>query len=375
MADSLRVGGIQSSLKVFVNKLAESGLQVDLFLFNNDNYKKFIDEKINVITGGKLLKIISYTGNEAYHKGKFIYIIRKILAFLCKVLGSNFVYGIIFSLEKKLNRQYDYAISYSNNVSFRSTYFGCNKYVLEMVNALKKIGYIHLDYNLIYNKKVNSEYSKFDNIWFVSNYVKQTYLKYNLGFEKKCKVIYNFINDKNMVCNENPYHNKKFHIVTVGRLDDNKNQIDAVPIAKKLKEKFGDQFEWYLVGDGPTKNKLLDEIKKNKLENNLIITGYKNNIADYYYHSDVLVSLSKSESYGLAIVEALYCNLPVVIKKIPVSKELINNNGVVCDTLKEIYEEIKLLISDNKYYQKRKKSSILKVNNEDILKKIIEELR
>ncbi len=374
MADSLRIGGIQSSLKVFVNKLAESDLQIDLFLFNNDNYKKFINEKINVITGGKLLKIISYTSEEAYHKGKFIYIIRKILAFLCKTLGSNFVYGIIFKLEKKLNSKYDYAISYSNNVSFHSTYFGCNKYVLEMVEASKKIGYIHLDYNLIYNKKVNNEYSKFNDLWFVSNYTKQTYLKYNPSSEKKCKVIYNFINEKNLICNDNPYHNEKFHIISVGRLDDNKNQIEAIPIAKELKKQFDSQFEWYLVGDGPEKNKILDEIKKNKLENNIIITGYKNNIADYYYHSDVLVSLSKSESYGLAIVEALFCNLPVVIKNIPVSKELINNNGVVCDTINDIYKELELLINDNKYYQKRKKSSILKVNNDIILKNLIKEL-
>lgn len=375
MVDSLRIGGIQSSLKVFVNKLVNSGLQIDLFLFNNDNYKKEINKKINVITGGKLLKIISFTSEEAYQKGKFIFIIRKILAFLCKVLGSNFVYGIIFKFEKRLNTNYDYAISYSNNVSFRSTYFGCNKYVLEMVNASKKIGYIHLDYNFIYNKKVNYEYSKFDNIWLVSDYVKQTYLKYNPNFKEKCKVIYNFINEKNMVCNGNPYHNKKFHIVTVGRLDNNKNQIEAVSIAKKLKEQLGECFEWYLVGDGPEKNKILNEIKKNKLENNLIITGYKNNIADYYYHSDVLVSFSKSESYGLAIVEALFCNLPVVIKEIPVLKELIDNNGVIFNTLEEIVEELKLLINNNKYYQKRKKSSILKVNNDDILKNVIKELR
>lgn len=371
VSDSLRIGGIQTSLKTFLKILSSKGYKIDLFLFNDDNSKNVFNQNIKIISGSKLLKIISYTKEEAKKKGFCIYLIRCLFAILCRLFGSNIIYKLLFVIEKKL--KYDIAISYSNNVSFNSTYFGYNKFVLEKVSAPLKIAYIHVDYNNIQCKKADEEYKKFDKIWFVSKYTLNTFLKYNKGQKNKCNVIYNFIDEEKIRYSiNNPYNNSKFHIVTIGRLDENKSQIDAVEISSKLKEKKID-FEWYLIGDGPDKDKINNLIKNNNLEQNVFLLGNKNNIADYLYNSNIFVSLSKSESYGLAIVEALYTNTIVIVRKIPVIHEIIDNNGIVCDNISEITSEIIKLYSDKKYYNTCKKNAKIIINNEIILEQIKKE--
>lgn len=372
VSDSLRIGGIQKSLKLFLKELSKEKIDLTLFLFNDSGKEELSDLNINIISGTKLLKLISYTSEEAKEKGIIVYVLRKFLALLCKLFTSDLVYSFIFLFEKRLNN-YDSAISYSNNVSNRSVYFGYNKFVIEKVKSKNKITYLHVDYNNIYTKKINKEYQSFDNIWCVSNYVKSTFLKYNKHLKNRIKVVYNFIDD-NKDIKGNPFGNKKHHIITVGRLDKNKSQIESIYISKKLKDKNVD-FEWYLIGDGPEKNNIIQEIKSNNLENNIFLIGNKNNINDYLNYSDIFVSLSKSESYGLAIAEALKFNTITIVKDIPVIKEIIDKNGIICKNNDIIVDEIYKLLNNKKYYLEKKKLSKLNIKNDDILKEVLRLLK
>ena len=356
VSDSLRVGGIQSSLINFIKEISKENYQITLFLFNDSDKHKLQQENINIISGTKMLKIISYSSEEARKKGTIIFIIRKCLALLCKLFTSNFVYSLIFLFEKKLY-DYDVAISFSNNISNRAVYFGYNKFVLEKVKSKYKISYLHADYETIRTDFFDKEYRKFDRIWFVSDFVKKTFLKYNEMCSSKCDVVYNFINtDKMRKEKKNPFNNKKFHIVTIGRLDQNKSQIDSIEIASQLLKNKVD-FEWYLIGEGPEKERIEETIKLNDLEEYIYLTGNKDNVEDYLYYSDVFVSLSKSESYGLAIAESLLLKNITIVKNIPVIKEFISDNGIICDDNEEIAKTLIKLINDSNYYKECKKKS------------------
>ena len=149
VSDSLRMGGIQSSLKVFIKMLSTKDYDITLFLFNDTDKEFFKADNIKIISGSKLLKVISYTSAEAKQKGIFTFLIRKGLALLCRIFSANLIYKCIFFFEKRL-LGYDVAISYSNNISDRSVYFGYNKFVLEKTDAKLKIGYIHADYGTIH---------------------------------------------------------------------------------------------------------------------------------------------------------------------------------------------------------------------------------
>lgn len=89
-----------------------------------------------------------------------------------------------------------------------------------------------------------------------------------------------------------------------------------------------------IIGDGPDRKKL--EKKYNK---NTLFVGYKHgqDIVDLLSISDVFVFPSKTETFGLVIVEALACSLPVAAYDIQGPKDIITNgvDGYLGDNLKE----------------------------------------
>ena len=375
VSDSLRIGGIQTSLKNFIKTLPKEKFDITLFLFNEEGLENnLIDSNVKIKLGSKLLRVVSCSSEYAKKKGKLFYIVRKLYALLCKIFTSNVMYNLVFTFEKKL-KGYDVVLSYSNNISNKSVYFGYNLFSIKKVEALEKISYIHIDYNKIHSKYIDSEYKKFNQIWLVSKFTKETFLKYNPSLEYKCKVIYNFIDiEKLNNIKKNPYKNNKFHIVTTGRLDENKSQIDAIEICKKLKNDKLD-FDWYLLGDGPDRTKLQKLIKENNLSDNLYLCGNVDNVNEYLAYSNLFVSLSKSESYGLAIVESLLLNCVTISRNIDVISEIIENgkNGIYCE-LDEMYSYIKKLIINKAFYNKYKKNTKANYDYSKNLDNVIEAL-
>lgn len=374
MCDSLRVGGIQSALKSLLKNIKDD-YKVDLFLYNIDSVSDELDGKIDIYSGTGLLKIISYTRKEASKKGVYIYIVRIILALLCRIFNSRFVYKFIFKRQNKFNG-YDVAISFSNNVGIHSTYFGCNQFVISNIEAKEKVAWLHVDYESfnLNNKINNDEYNQFDKIICVSDFVKKQFVKYNPKLAKKCHVIENFIDyDKIRFLaqeKEDIFDKKIFNIISVGRLDDNKNQMLQLETALKLKNDRV-KFKWYFVGDGNNLKKYKEFVFKNGIENYVIFLGAKTNPYKYISNSNLLVSSSKSESYGLTLVEALILNVPVVSMYYGAIDEVnVNNNILVCYSKDEFYYNLKKIIDDKELYCYYKNNSYFKNQNEAIMKKI-----
>ena len=162
VSDSLRVGGIQRSLRTFLDNLNYNEYDITLFLFN-DRYPEDLPTSIHLLKSNFFLRTISLTLKEAKSENFLVYFVRIFLAFLCKVLGSEFVYSTIFLFTKNI-KYYDIALSYSNNGNNRTVYYGYNKFVLNKVKADRKITYLHVDYEImrLNNKTNRNEYSKFD---------------------------------------------------------------------------------------------------------------------------------------------------------------------------------------------------------------------
>lgn len=376
VSDSLRIGGIQTALINLLKILDLKKYEIDLFLFNDDNSSEKIDNRINIVHGSKLLKICSYTLNQAKEKGMFIYLIRIVLAVFCKIFGANFVYNCIFLFEKKL-KNYDIAVSFSNNGNIRSTYFGYNKFVLKKIQAKKKIAWLHVDYeSMKMNNKINNrEYKLFDSVVAVSKATMDSFIKYIPEMKEKTIVIYNYldidlINKKSLEKTQYKFNNKLFNIVCVGRLDNNKNQIMQLKIAKRLKEE-NIKFKWYLIGDGPERYNLENYIKNNNLENYVIMLGYISNCYPYIKNSNLVVSTSLSESYGLSIVEALNLGTPVMALHYPAIDEILNKDSMsICFDEDKLFDTIKNIIIFKDKYNKLKNNIYVKNVNETIYEKV-----
>lgn len=370
VSDSLRVGGIQRSLRTFLDNLNYNEYDITLFLFN-DRYPEDLPTSIHLLKSNFFLRTISLTLKEAKSENLLVYFVRIFLAFLCKVLGSEFVYSTIFLFTKNI-KYYDIALSYSNNGNNRTVYYGYNKFVLNKVKADRKITYLHVDYEImrLNNKTNRNEYSKFDKILTVSEYTKRVFIKCNKDLEKKVEVVYNFLPNNINNNLKNPYNYNGFIIVSVGRLDDNKNPGLQVEIAKELKNR-NLQFKWYLIGDGVLRKAMEVMVKRESLNDCVFFLGSKEDAYSYIKYANAYVSTSKSESYGLSIAEALLLNTVVVAKEYPALHEIINtDNGFICEDKEKMIYILTELITIPNLYNDAKKKAILNFDNQKNYKKL-----
>lgn len=140
-------------------------------------------------------------------------------------------------------------------------------------------------------------------------------------------------------------------------------------IAKKLTQS-NLNFKWYIIGEGNNKDKLLELSKLYGIEDNVVFLGAKNNVYPYIKNSKILNSTSLSESFGLTIAEAQILNTPVIALNYPSLNEIIDDNGIICNSELEIYNNILNLFNNEKEYSLLKEKTVYKIKDETIDKQL-----
>ena len=144
----------------------------------------------------------------------------------------------------------------------------------------------------------------------VSRAVKDFMIASNISRASKIKVIYNGIKISNLEAKVFQSE-REFLIATVGTLNPHKGMQYLIRALPKIKNEFpGIRLE--IIGDGPYKRVLLNEVKKLKLKDYVKFTGFIPDIEKYLTRFDLYVQPSISESFGLAITQAMSVGLPVV---------------------------------------------------------------
>lgn len=375
--DALRAGGIRTSLLNFLNNIDYERYEVGLYAFHFEEADyRILNKNVNVFRSTNLLDTAGCTNKEIKKKGFFSFLNRRFLLIMCKIFKSDYIFSILFKSEKR-NLACDIAISYTNNVNDNSLYFGSNKFVLEKVEARKKIAWLHADYEKMHlNLGIHGkEYSKFDNVIAVSNSTREKFLKYNPSLENITSVIYNFLDEKSLVSKSKEkidyvFNKDIFNLITICRLDENKSPFMIVDICKELiKQKF--VFKWHIIGDGPLYEKLVNTIKDSELAEYIEIYGFIENPYPYLYKSDLYVSTSKSEGYSLSIAEALFLKIPVVCGWYESVSEAITTNGIVVENnVDSMVKEIASIINNEDKLCSLRNSTKVKNSNIEISKEV-----
>lgn len=108
-----------------------------------------------------------------------------------------------------------------------------------------------------------------------------------------------------------------------------------------------------IVGDGPGRKSLMQFVEEKGMNKNVTFTGniQRDKIVDYYFTADVFITTSKYESFGLAVLEAMSCSLPVIIPCIGwlprLLKEKENGKFINPDDIRSLKEAI-LFVAGNK---------------------------
>lgn len=100
-------------------------------------------------------------------------------------------------------------------------------------------------------------------------------------------------------------------MISVGRLHPNKNQILQLDIAAGLKQR-GIPFRLHILGEGENRNELEVRIMSLNLQEEVKLPGNVDNVQEHLGNADLFIHTSIREAFGLVMVEAMACGLPVV---------------------------------------------------------------
>lgn len=152
---------------------------------------------------------------------------------------------------------------------------------------------------------------------------------------------------------ENNEIDKENIFLNVGRLKRQKNQKLLIEAFAKVSNQLKD-WKLVIVGRGPEEEDLKKIIKELNLENQIILTGYSDNVYEYYAKAKAFILTSRHEGFPNVAVEAMAFGLPLISTLVPGVDEFIENqkNGFVIeekiDSISETMLDVAKL-SEEKY--------------------------
>ena len=172
-----------------------------------------------------------------------------------------------------------------------------------------------------------------------------------------------FQTDKTSTLNE-----KK--VISVGRLTPQKNYASLIRAFKNVVDKHPD---WTLeiYGDGPQEMELKSLIDKLNLKRHVFLKGFSSNIKEVMTNASIFALSSIFEGFGLVIVEAMACGLPVVSYECPCGPKDIITEGkdgfiVKVNDENALADKINLLIGKEKLRQQISNAAIIKAEQYNI---------
>ncbi len=247
--------------------------------------------------------------------------------------------------QEKLDDNYDIAIAYADGAA--------TWYVAKSVCAKKKLAFVHTDVKSAgYTAKQEGLiYAGFDRIIFGSEASRESFLQMLPNLRSKTALLPNKIDVEEVLCLAEEYdpfpsENGQIKIVSVGRLSHEKG-MDLIPeLLRRLKDD-GKRVRWYIVGDGPERNSILQQAKVYDVEEMLVLTGVKENPYPYVRGCDIYVQPSRYEGFCIALTEARALCRPAVACDFAGAREQIKNGhtgfvtGMSVDSL---YDGVRKLV-------------------------------
>jgi len=178
---------------------------------------------------------------------------------------------------------------------------------------------------------------------------KDASLFFSAKIRKKSVILKNSLNPVFMVERFEGERDKT--IVSVGRLDANKNQALLIRAFSRLAEEYP-EYKVILYGEGKDKKKLESIIKELNMEGKVLLAGATSDVVNAIQKASAFVLTSNTEGMPNALIEAMALGLPVISTDCPCGgpKDLIKNkdNGILIPVNDEeaLTEAIRFLLDN-----------------------------
>lgn len=320
--------GTEKSLADILNRMDSTKYKIDVFPLFKDANSNILNSNIKVLNS-----LIDYTIDGFDEK--------KALDDYYSILANPLKFN------KLIKNKYDCVIACNHNApSYFASYMNNTPKVVWIRGDMSELNYNKFNSTTVEYSGTKQEFNMqknvlntFDNIIVISDIVKKS-LKEQFDITENVYEIPNSVDIEkvNSLSKEKVELPPKALFTTLGRLDNNKNQILLLKAAKILKQIRND-FEIYLLGDGDNRKKLETYINENELTNNVKILGFKDNPYPYIKNSLATVLTSLSEGFSLVLAESALLNTPIISTKVGIAEELVKRYN--CGTLID-YDEQKL---------------------------------
>lgn len=275
---------------------------------------------------------------------------------------------------------------------------GASKYI-EKLDIKKKIVWIH---NSIPNlkkkgskiKRFGKRLEKYDRVIAICDEMKEEIENIYPNLNGKVSRIYNpfnferiekLMNDESELTTEQIKMLNEDYCIAIARLDNvQKDFLTLVRAYKNVKDS-GIQDKLYIIGDGPSKEEIINEIKKLNLEENIKLVGLSKNPYVWLKKSKLFVHSSKYEGLPTVLIEALICNKMIISSNCPTGpKEILK--GESCGKLFKVGDTEELgnylveFLSSEENREKYEKNVVIRkeaFNKNKVIKeyeKLIEEI-
>lgn len=209
----------------------------------------------------------------------------------------------------------------------------------------------------------------------VSQSLKQETLD-QFDIKKEIEVIPNFIDFARFKKRDKEHFKKAICpddeklIIHVSNFRSVKRIPDIIKVFKKVREKM--PVKMLLIGDGPERHKAESLCRELNTFDDVRFLGKQNAIEELMAIGDAFILPSEKESFGLAALEAMACEIPVIATQTGGLPEIIDHGycGFLSPVgdIKSLSENMCRLLSDNKLLEEFKANALQKAKTFDLQK-------
>lgn len=193
------------------------------------------------------------------------------------------------------------------------------------------------DLNLTFCNKEQS-YKLINNssqIIAISSSIKEKYSK--VLNNSNIKVVYNGIDIDNYFCKRMLFTNHKLKIAIIGRVTEQKGQMEYLQAIKMLPDSIKENIQSYIIGDANSEEygiKIQNYVRENNMQSIVTFTGFKKDVAKYMKSIDILCSCSKCEAFGRTTVEGMLAGCVIIGTDTGATPEIVDNgeNGYIYES-------------------------------------------
>lgn len=374
--NNMKVGGVQKSLYNLLWSIdTENKYDVTLLLFSKTGeYIDKLPQTVKVVDCGGPFGYLGKSQGECKVSLKET-LIRGLLAVISRYFGRDAAIRLMLKNEPIIEGTYDAAISFLHNGRKEAFYGGTQDYVLNCIEAAKKVAFLHCDYrNCGANHTENNRMlEKFDKIVTCSDGCRTVFESVLPELKHKTVTVRNChrYDEIKALAEDEPivYDDSAVNIVAVARLSHEKG-IDRAIKAVKNAIANGLSVKFHIVGGGAMKDEL--EALAADISENVVFYGEQGNPYKYMKNSDLLLLTSYHEAAPMVIDEARALGIPVLTTETTSSTEMVTNAecGWVCKNSQEALEKELYRIVSDKEALRSMKIQLLKrcVDNETALR-------